>query len=250
MSNIEEKQIQNIKSKIDLGEKLTQEEIKILEEHIARSKPKSLLEKKTLTNSEKLRDFINRIGKKEYITTYVASRMLGFSDKESFVNYITLKGIKPITTFDEALHFGAWKLQDITKYMGISRLEQEIATIKVIEEQLLPQKEKELSIVRKRMEKLEPGYHQLMSKPESKQKLYTHIIENYNEARLNFEEKRRELKRLKRIVELAFKKIQELTIKKSQLKPLSKRAEQYYEPTKEIPEMKNKFKEFLLPSLK
>lgn len=223
----------DIKQKLNRGETLTPEEIKILEED-KRQKPEHLSERYTLTNSEKLKDFISRIPSSEgkIITTFTASKLLGFNDKESFVNYITLKDVSPLTTFDIQEYFAAWRLKDIEKYIKTARIEQEFATVKVIMEEKIPEKKEEMAKLQEIIKKLEPEYHRLVSRPEIKQELYQHVIDKFNDIKSQFDEKKRELKRLKRIVDLSIKKVKDLSNKIS----LSKNAEYTQLSQNEIPD--------------
>lgn len=133
-----------IQHKINQGEPVTEEDVRLIEEQLYNLPPPKRL---TPSDSEKLKDFIARRtsgGEKTYTTTYAASKLLGFGDKESFVNYALQNGLKPGITFDNALMYAAWKVSELLKLVKPARRERELQTIKKIEEDLLPNAKTEL----------------------------------------------------------------------------------------------------------
>ena len=146
----------DIQQKLNRGEHVSAEDVRLIEEQLYALPPPKRL---TPTNSEKLKDFIARRtqgGEKLYTTTYAASKLLGFGDKESFVNYALQNELKPGITFDNALLFAAWKVSELLKLVKPARLERDKNVIQKIQNDLLPEAKTELRNLNIALDALRP----------------------------------------------------------------------------------------------
>lgn len=146
----------DVQQKIERGKPVSAEDIRLIEEQLYALPPPKRL---TPSNSEKLRDFIARRtkgGEKLYTTTYAASKLLGFGDKESFVNYALQNQLKPSITFDNALLFAAWKVSELLQLARPARLERETEVVKKIQDELLPDAKRELRNLNIALDALKP----------------------------------------------------------------------------------------------
>jgi len=145
-----------IQQKLESGENVSPEDVRLIEEQLYTLPPPKRL---TPSSSEKLKDFIARRthgSEKLYTTTYAASKLLGFGDKESFVNYALKHGLKPGVTFDNALLYAAWKIPELLPLVRSARVEQERTIVKKISDELLPEAKLELRNLNIALDAIQP----------------------------------------------------------------------------------------------
>jgi hypothetical protein len=139
--------VQETYDKVQKGKDITKEEANFLQRHeklinkLIGPKDLELLQKAPYTLPEesivrptwknRLQFFIDRMRDqgKEVTTTSAAAKLLkfekgGYTDKESFVNFATDHGIRPLMTADSAARFAAWNVSDILKLLHDKALEE------------------------------------------------------------------------------------------------------------------------------